>query len=287
MAGIVWLASYPKSGNTWFRIFLANLLSHLDGPVDINDLPVKNLVAAFRNSFDDITGIGAADLTPDEVDRLRPRVYETMAENVEETLFLKIHDAYTRTPEGEPLIPHQVTRGAVYIVRNPLDIAVSFAHHSGEGLDRVIARMGDPDDAFASEPNRLHRQLRQKLLGWSGHVGSWLDAPDLKLHVLHYEDMHRNPSGAFTAAVRFLGLGHDADQITRAIASSAFGELQRQEQERGFDETNATAPSFFRKGRVGAWRDELTDAQVDRLIGDHGRMMERLGYLDGRGNPIY
>ncbi|MEJ2083836.1 MAG: sulfotransferase, partial [Acidobacteriota bacterium] len=38
MTGIVWLASYPKSGNTWLRAFLMNFLDPGKRPVDINQL---------------------------------------------------------------------------------------------------------------------------------------------------------------------------------------------------------------------------------------------------------
>ncbi|MCP5028332.1 MAG: sulfotransferase domain-containing protein, partial [Actinomycetia bacterium] len=84
MKPIVWLASYPKSGNTWFRTFLANLLRDDEDPVDINELRTGSIASA-RNPFDIHTGLEASDLTQDEIDLLRPGVYRRMAEMAEHT----------------------------------------------------------------------------------------------------------------------------------------------------------------------------------------------------------
>ena len=73
MNGIIWLASYPKSGNTWFRVFLTNLRGEEDGPAQINKLG-STPIASARGIFDDEAGIEASDLTPDEIDRLRPEI---------------------------------------------------------------------------------------------------------------------------------------------------------------------------------------------------------------------
>ena len=77
----VWLASYPKSGNTWMRMLIANL-SAKDAPADINDLPERGGIASARGPFDYLTLIDSGLLTHDEIDVLRPRVYEELARGV-------------------------------------------------------------------------------------------------------------------------------------------------------------------------------------------------------------
>ena len=94
MNGIIWLASYPKSGNTWFRGFLTNLLRDADTPASINELE-RTPIASARGVFDNNMGFEASDMTADEIDRLRPELYIHLAENAKEPLFMKIHDAYT------------------------------------------------------------------------------------------------------------------------------------------------------------------------------------------------
>lgn len=78
-ANVVWLASFPKSGNTWFRVLLANWHRGGERPVDINDLFEENVKAAQREAFDSATLLCSGLLDPEEVDRLRPAVYHTLA----------------------------------------------------------------------------------------------------------------------------------------------------------------------------------------------------------------
>jgi len=286
VSGIIWLASYPKSGNTWFRVFLTNLRRETTGPASINALdPIRG--AGERAMFEEATGIESSDLTMQEIERLRPMVYEHFARETEETLFVKTHDAYTVISSGRPLFPPDVTAGAMYFMRNPLDLAVSYAHYSGLDPDTIIARMADPDHALCAEPHRLDEQLPQRLHTWNGHVLSWADAPGIRVHILRYEDMKLRPLETFTDAVRFLGLQYDSQRIQKAVALSAFDELQRQEQAHGFRENYLGNRPFFRKGEVGAWRQVLTTAQAKRIVCDHRDVMRRLGYLDKEGAIVF
>lgn len=277
MSGIIWLASYPKSGNTWFRVFLTNLLRNGEQPADINSLHATP-ISSSRFLFDDEAGIEAADLTPDEIDRLRPQVYEQLTENSPEVLFMKVHDAWTLLPDGNPLLSSRATRGAIYFVRNPLDVAVSYAHHNGTDIDGAIACMGNEEHMLCGTTEQLRNQVRQKLLTWSGHVESWLNAP-IPVQVMRYEDMLEHSLETFRRAVFFAGLYHDPKKVEKALRFSEFTVLQTQEKERGFREKAPAKGLFFRNGQAGQWRYRLTAAQVDRIIHDHGEVMRRLGYL--------
>jgi aryl sulfotransferase len=275
MSSICWLASYPKSGNTWLRIFLASLVS--GSAADINALPFLGQYASARVGFDDTLGIAAADLTSEQQANLRPRAYEIWAADADRPLYCKTHDAYHLTPSGEPLFPAAVTRGAIYVVRDPRAVAVSFASAKAEPIDRAIARMDDPNEMLSGSIGRLHRHLRQRLLRWSEHVESWLGAP-FPVHLLRYEDMHANPLAAFAATIAFLGLPHGSAQIAAAIDASSFSRLQAQEREAGFVEKSYPTAAFFREGRIDGWRRELTPEQAVRIVAAHGPVMRRLGY---------
>ncbi len=286
MKRIQWLASYPKSGNTWLRAFLANLLSDPSHPVDINRLDFAP-VAAARSLFDHAVGYEAADLTFDEVDRLRPEVYAHYARQAEDTIYLKVHDAYAHLPDGRPLIPADVTRGVIYVIRNPLDVCVSWAYHSGhENFDRAAAFMADPGACVAGNPGKCFPQLRQRLKSWSEHVLGWM-ASGLPVLGIRYEDMHRRPMETFAAVAAFVGKGDDPERIARAVRFSDFGEMKRQEREHGFCEREAGTRTFFREGRIGGWRERLTEAQAMRIIRDHGDVMRRFGYLTSTGEAVY
>lgn len=280
--GIYWLASYPKSGNTWFRTFLCNLREDGDAPADINDL-ATGAIASGRGWIDDVLGFDTADLTQDEIERLRPDVYR-WSRHEPEIGYHKIHDAYTVLADGEPLVSRDGTRGAVYLVRNPLDVAPSTANHLGCTVDEAITAMGDDEFGFLHDPARPASQVRQRLLSWSAHVASWIDAPGLRCEVVRYEDLLARPLETFTRAAAFLELPTDRPRVEKAIRFSDFAELKRQEVENGFDERPRRTASFFHRGEAGAWRDTLDADQVARVVADHGPMMRRLGYLPGNAD---
>jgi len=275
---IIWLASYPKSGNTWFRAFLANLMRQSDQPADINELEGAP-IASSRQLFDEATGLSSSDLTSEEIENLRPHVYDFIAQNSTEIIFHKIHDAFITTSEGLPLIPAQATICALYFVRNPLDIAVSFAHHANISLNASVAAMNNNNYTFCSKNSRLHMQLQQKLLSWSNHVWSWTAQTNFPVMVIRYEDMMLEPFITFSKAVKFCGLNNNDDEIQEAIRKSSFSELQKQEKENGFREKGPDSVTFFRKGKIGSWKEELTAELVEIIRSDHQHVMKQLAYL--------
>src|SRR4030065_814413 len=106
------------------------------------------------------------------IERLRPDVYRCMAGESPGTLYMKVHDAWGRTDRGDALFPEDVTGGAVYILRNPLDMAKSCAHHWGLDIYKAIENMCDPEFAVARSICGLFCPLRQRILFWGGPGGS-------------------------------------------------------------------------------------------------------------------
>jgi len=283
MGGIYWLASYPKSGNTWFRAFLCNLRADQNAPIDINEIETGSIASA-RGWIDEVLGFDTSDLLADEVERLRPFVYQWCA-TYDEVSYHKIHDAYTFVAEGEPLVSREGTRGALYIVRNPLDVAHSLANHMSCSIDEAIARMGDESFRFSGRA-AFFGQVRQRVGSWSSHVASWTECTDIDCEVIRYEDMLADPFATFSRAAHFLELPSDPDRLHKAIRFASFEELSRQEAAHGFVERPPNASAFFRRGTAGSWTEELTPAQVRRVIDDHGAMMSAHGYLDASGQPL-
>lgn len=280
---ICWLASYPKSGNTWVRVFLANVLSDA-GPRGLDDV-ARLPNAAWRRTFDEFCGVDSADLRVEEMEAMRPLVFEAMARATDGDLFLKTHDRFRHLPDGGSLFPHAVSRGVVYLVRNPLDVACSYAYHRGTDVDEAITVMSDEYHCLGTPTAPLQNALLQRLGSWSAHVQSWLDDCPLPLVRVRYEDLLRDPEATFRTLVHFVGLQTDDERIRRAVQASAFEALREQERTGRFREGSMHAPRFFRRGAAGAWKDEMTEAQVARVVADHGSVMRRLGYLDDAGEP--
>ncbi|HWD28529.1 MAG TPA: sulfotransferase domain-containing protein [Rhizomicrobium sp.] len=291
MSGIVWLASYPKSGNTWFRMLISNLATEGDRAADINDPDERMSIASARLPFEDVTLIESDLLTPDETDILRPRVFEALADGsyeVPSTLpwrnrrdwptILKVHDAYTLTPEGEPLL--RAAQGAILVVRDPRGVAPSFANHMDCPLDRAIALMASPETTFGMLAGKQSLQMRQKLLSWHAHARSWLDQEDVPVHMVRYEDLKRDTAGVFHDAMHFAGRRITRGEAERAARLADFARLQAQERAKGFAEwpSRRGFHSFFRRGEAEAWRSELSREQIARIERDHAEMMLRLGY---------
>lgn len=281
MKGIVWLASYPKSGNTWFRAFLSNLNYGGDQPVDINSFDTTNF--AGRAGFERVLGWESSDLTQSELEDARIPVQEAYGR--EGTAVFKVHESFTDPRTGRPLFSREATRVALYFLRNPLDVAVSFSHHRGKDIDNTIARMANPAAVMAASQDSLQLQLAQPMGTWSHHVSSWIDSSGVPVHVLRYEDMLARPHEVFSAACRIAGFPEDSERVARALRHSSFEVLKQQEEAKGFRE-GVGGRTFFRKGQAGAWREVLSPQQVSAIVSQHGEVMRRFGYLGADDTPV-
>jgi aryl sulfotransferase len=286
MANLTWLASYPKSGNTWMRILLAN--ARAGGPVDINNLSRHGMPGGFsRAMFDRYCGLKSSTLPASVVERLRPDVYRTVAARATAPLVLKVHDAWRATARGEPLFPADVTAGVIYVLRNVLDVAASAADHWGVDCATAVTRLCDPDLGRESGGDALLPGVRQILGSWSSHIESWVDRSGLPLLLVRYEDMIADTEDALDRVIAFQRWDIDRETITQAVINSRFTHLQGSERASGFRETSRKARTlFFRRGHVNSWRDELAPDLVRRLVDAHGDMMRRFGYLADGGYPL-
>lgn len=269
------LASYPKSGNTWMRALLSNYLSENDGPVSINTLTDMGIRG--RRDFDERLGLSSAVMREGEILRWLPALHRSLAAEADLTVFSKTHESWRSLPGGAPLFSRSSFGGVVCIVRNPLDIAVSYAHHMNCGIGQSIKVMGGRKEKVAF---RSHDVLPDLVSDWSCNVSGWLDQKELPLEVVSYERMHLDPMSVLEGVVAFAGLSPEPARLTRAVKNARFHRLREQEVRHGFHERQPTAPTFFRKGRVGDWRKALSRDQVRMLVERHGELMARLGYLD-------
>ncbi len=273
---IVWLASYPKSGNTWVRVFLANYLLDRTTPMPINEVHRIGLSdsgeALYRSVARGPFRIGDYRRTL----ALRPEVLRRIVANRAQVNFLKTHNCRAKA-FGVELIPAQLTRSAIYILRNPLDMVLSYARHYAQTPEWAAAAIGRSDNAVAGG----HGAVTQFLGNWSDHVRGWARCRDFPVLVLRYEDMVEDAEAAFARVLEHVGVPVDAERLARAVRFSSFEELSRQEETAGFVERSAHGGRFFHSGRTGEWHEALPAEAVEQIRREHGRVMREFGYLDG------
>ncbi len=274
---IVWLASYPKSGNTWFRAFLSVLLK--EGPLDINRMETDQIFSD-KVTIETVLDISTDYLSAREVETFQRETYTYLSAESRKTLYVKIHDAFTLSQtDNLPRIPEASVKQAIYLVRNPLDVALSLANHTGLSVEKVIQKfIVNPEGAFISLRNSSYSQLYQPLGTWSMHAESWLTRPGFPVHFVRYEDMKTRPLETFTKAIVALGIPASKERIGRAIEECKFENLQKKEAEHGFREKGVVNSLFFFKGEVGRWKEELTSGQVKQIREANEPMMRHFGY---------
>jgi hypothetical protein len=276
-SGLVWLASYPRSGNTWTRAFLHNLFNGMSGEAgtqNINGLNRFTAAVNGRELYAETLGFKPTDEHRNQIAAARHEVQRRAAEQFEGLIFTKTHQALL-VDRGSTTINFAVTAGAIYIVRNPLDVAISYAHHLERSLDETITVMGLANAEIPMTETQVHEVLGS----WSQHVLSWTRKPHQAIYVMRYEDMLATPERTFGGLARHLLLTPVPGQLAEAIDRSSFTRLRAQEENEGFQEQPNKTGRFFREGRAGQWKDILTKEQVARIVDDHGPQMARFGYL--------
>ncbi|WP_169054136.1 sulfotransferase domain-containing protein [Nitratireductor sp. XY-223] len=275
--GIVWLASYPKSGNTWTRAFLHNLLQLMRGSgrsaQDINSMNEFTTWDLSSERYEKIIGKHPMEAEQSEIAEARLKVQEQIADDCEGLSFVKTHNALVMD-RGFPTINFAATSGAIYIVRNPLDVAVSYSHHMSKTLDDTIDAMGSDN----VETPVTEKSVYEVYGSWSQHVHSWTRNDHRAIYIMRYEDMKADPRKTFGALASHLLLRPTDEQLDAAIEMSSFEKLQEQEKKEGFREKPKKAKRFFREGRTDQWREVLSPQQFRRIVDDHREQMERFGY---------
>lgn len=250
---VIWVVSYPKSGNTWIRFIIANLV--FDNFVD--SYQVDHFIPGIHK-------------------RKKIEIYQNQLN------YIKTHWKYSL--KTSPLMPR--TNSAVYIVRNPLDVIVSHLNYlSIRGNDNIFNFI----NSFI-EKGGFKNWLDLQFGTWEENVNSWIDTKNpFPVLWLIYEDLHEDINKQVKKIVDFLELNVTDDKIQKSISNSSFNTLSQLEEEeiktekQGFlkqvhKNKNDDDFRFFNKGKVYTYKEYFTDDQIERAINKFGKKMEELGY---------
>lgn len=279
--GTVWLASFPKSGNTWMRAIITALGVHPHF-FAVNQLGSGQQPYVVSGEFYR-SGLDCRWLDSREMDILRDTQIRRKSPKAQEDgnptkpRLRKTHELYRPGEYGREPFPGDATRAALLIIRDPRDVVCSYSPFFGLSIDESIDALATPSTSEQASP--ASGRTAQPWGAWSQHVVSWLDkSVPFPVHVIRYEDLKADAVGTLLPIFSLIGLTCTESELTDAVERAAFDRLRDSESKHGFNETSARTQQFFRKGVSGGWREELTDSQVAMIESDHANMMELLGY---------
>jgi hypothetical protein len=274
MGRILWLASYPRSGNAWVRTFLVNLIANDKKGVPFREYPRYVREESNLRWYVPILALQAETASVHDLARVRTMGQQNIIKGVSENIFVRTHLA-NRPIVGYQQINRSISAGAIYIVRNPLDGVISFADQFGITINEAISQIESPNNTVDS-PN----QVPELVLDWSSHVSSWTANESSQLHVMRYEDMIDEPEATFGSLARFLHIDteKDPDGLQRAIKFSSFDMIKNLEKEGVSNERLPSSERLVRADTKDQWKDKLNPAQVKRIRARHGEQMKRFGY---------
>lgn len=260
MQDITWLASYPKSGNTWFRFVLFHL-HHSRMPENSRELD----------------GFISSKIPSGESGQMR---------------FCKTHASFYRLTEW-----HERTNKAIYVYRNPLDVmqsALNYAHLTGE-LRRDESEALWIENYIAAGGNPLWQNPPYDSENWNRNVLSWLSASDFPVLLISYEQALQDPIITVARIADFLAFNTSYENQTRCAIETSFTKLKEFEENelqralsdgvpKGRFSTEARLKSsrsgvrFFNKGKSGNYQDVFTSSQSERAWAKFASVATKLNY---------
>ena len=270
---IIWLASYPKSGNTWLRSFLINYLNKNTSNFDLDFL---NQIRKFprQELFDELN---INYLKFEEIVKNWINMQEFI--NLKQKFtYLKTHNAMC-TINNYPFTNKQNTIGFIYLVRDPRDVILSYSYHLNKSVEHTFGIMKNSSyEDFGHHGD----SAKTTLMGsWSENYKSWRDYNLAYKLIVKYEDLILNPYETFFKIINYLnkinGLPIDEEMIKKSIENVSFEKLQNLEKKYGFKEKSYGA--FFRKGKIRNWEKNLDKKIASQLEESFKEEMKELGYL--------
>ncbi len=268
---IIWLASYPKSGNTWVRAFLS---SYIYGKKKNFDFNLLNNIKKFPN----IKILKELNINYENRNEL-VKNWITMQDyiNLNNKLnFLKTHNAFC-TINGNPFTNSSNTLAAIYIVRDPRDVLISFSSFLDLSYKKTLEIM--KSDEFWETEDKFNN-FKSSLFGsWKTNYKSWVSNKTLDTFVIRYEDLIERPFESFSKMVDFIksksDIGYDEELLNLSIKETSFKNLSELEKKDGFVESGKNL--FFRKGISKQW-ENLDKNLISDLENNFGDLMTELNY---------
>ena len=283
---IIWLASYPKSGNTWVRSFLTSLLynkkneANLKDLVNIQQYPLRSHFANLVSKIDDLSELSSNWILSQKIINQDKKIK-----------FFKTHHALCKF-KNSYFTNGEVSLGVIHIVRDPRNVISSILYHYSkknyeEAKDflfderKAIGKRFDPNDP------EVNRNIFTVLSSWKNHYTSWKQFKKNYL-LIKYEDLLSNPKDEFynlsNYLSKLLSIEFENNKINHAIKSNSFENLKKLEKEGGFEEAvsdkeTGEKKEFFNLGPANDWSKLLSSELRESIEKEFEVEMRELGYI--------
>ncbi len=265
---IFWLASYPKSGNTWVRTFISTYYLSTKNKFEFNLL--KNIKQFPHEKFFKKKMNNINEAVENWID-----AQENINKNNNNNItFLKTHSAIASI-NGNPFTTKKQTIAAIYIIRDPRNVVTSMSNHYDMDFENTVNFMINKKK-FLMNKKKLDSYGNFTFLNsWSEHYNSWIGNKQFKTLLIKYEDLQNNTIKTFEKIVLFINQISSKDQninkdrISQIIETISFEKLKDKEQKQGFPEAvinnRNKKTNFFHLGKQNNWEKILTPKQIDIL----------------------
>ena len=281
---IIWLTSYPKSGNTWVRFFILSLLLGNKMEINLNHLknieqfPSKSQFVGLKLDLKNLREVAKNWITVQNKINLSKKVR-----------FYKTHNTFCQIDKNS-FTNHKNTLGAIYIVRDPRNVITSvknhFNHNSYEEAKDFI--FNEKKVVLLSRPTKIKDYSLPQIIGsWQTHYKTW-KIMNKNFLLIKYENLINTPNSEFKKIANYLEKLFKTKftnaQIERAINSSSFDKLQKMEEKKGFIESvenkqTGEKNKFFFLGPKNDWRKILDKKIADEISSRFEPEMKELRYL--------
>ena len=279
MDKIIWIASYPKSGNTFLRFLISSLIYSDDGNFDFDI--IKNIRQFdIYKYFSFVENLNYADSKNlDKLDIISKYWLEAQKKffNVEKKFIFKTHSANLKV-NGYNYTDENRTLGLIYIVRDPRDIVISYSHHTGTSIDHNINKLFDNKVTLLNSKRRIKVILSR----WDTHIKSW-SLLNVKKYIIKYEDLINNTEKHFLELIDFIRkdlkiqFKLNSKKFNNIIKNTSFKKLQENENIIGFDEVYKG--KFFRKGLSKQWENILSEDQNIKIKKEFYITLKKFNYI--------
>ena len=283
---IIWIASYPKSGNTWVRSLLSTYLYTEDGIFNFNLLkkilkfPSKKYLKFFTKDFSDIKKISEYWIAAQN----RINLY-----NENESIFLKTHSALC-TLENNSFTNKANTQAVIYIVRDPRNVITSISNHYSFNIEESYNFMIDNSKMLVADKwGGKNFGISEMLGSWSQHYKSWQNIKFAPILNIKYENLINDTKNSLITIInflqRFIEVKVDNKKILKTVESCNFENLSKMEKKQGFDEAAYSKKiskkvDFFHLGEKNNWQN-LLNLEIEKKIRTaFDKEMKELKYID-------